>query len=320
MSSSICEKSKGRLLNLCDLHDYNPPPAKHLIHSGILNIGSRMVIFGDEGSFKTAIASHAGMCLTRGSNWLTFGTSSCNVLYIQGEMSIAETKERLEQYIEGSRSIYKARPGTVPNLDERTEAYAMPKNFVVETLTQDFTLDTTNGYNFLKNEIELMITEFPAKPIVLIIDPLFKMFRYELVKEEDIKVLLDNIDRMRLDRELFKSHPGMAVIIVHHARKAQVNDEGQRICGPGSTDMFGSAYLKWWADTILRCDLEPSDETDSTIQVSFTKHRLMKYPPPKRLTVFWDRDTYHPFIEQVITASRPEGMREFRGLELGQLE
>jgi len=318
--SDIRDSSKGRLLTLADLREYKPPPAYSLIRGGVLNIGSRMVIFGDEGTFKSAAATHAGFCLSRGSSWLGFKTTQANILYIQGEMSVSETKERIEQYIEGSGAIYSARPGSVPNEAERLKKYKEPDNLVVETLTDDVNLDTISGYNFIRNELELMITHLPARPIVLICDPLFKMFRYDLIKEEDLKSMTSNIDKLRKDTSLFAHHPGMAVIIVHHARKAQVDAEGNRIEGPGSTDMFGSAHLKWWADTIMKFELDSRDETESTVEVKFTKHRLMRYPPPKLIKMFWDRETYHPYIQTIIPASKGEDYREFRGVDLNLLE
>lgn len=320
MPSSISDRSKGRLITLHDLKEYKPPPARHLIHSGILNVGSRLIIFGDEGTFKSALAVHAAFTLARGSKWMGFDTSKCNILYVQGEMSLAMTKERIEQYAEGSRRIYLARPSKVPNEAERAEEYANPSNVIVETLVQGVSLDTSNGLQFLRNEIELMVTEMPENPIILITDPLFKMFRYDLVKEEDMKILTSNIDKLLMDRELFQHHPGMASIIVHHTRKLQQDKEGHTITAPGSIDMFGSAHLKWWADTIIRCDLDDEDETESSISIAFTKHRIAKYPPPKRIYMYWDRDTYHPFITNIVRAKKPENIREFRGMDLASLE
>jgi RecA-family ATPase len=320
MPSDIHSKSKGRLLNISDLKDYKPPPARHLIHGGLLNVGSRFIIFGDEGTYKSALAVHAGFSLARESQWLKFGTSQCNILYVQGEMSMAQTKERIDQYCAGSKQIYLARPSNVPNEEERAEKYAYPPNFITETLTQDISLDTPNGYQFLRGELEMMVTELPEHPIVLIADPLFKLYRYDLVKEEDMKALTTNLDRLIKDTTLFSHHPGMAVVICHHTRKSQVDKEGNTIQAPGSMEMFGSAHLKWWADTIIRTSLDDNDETDSTIHVTFTKHRLAKYPPPKRIDLYWDRDTFHPYITNVIKPKRPEDIREFRGMELGLLE
>jgi hypothetical protein len=320
MSSDISVRSKGRLLSLQDLKEYKPLPVRHLIHSGILNVGTRLIIFGDEGTFKSALAVHAAFSLARGSKWMGFETSKCNVLYIQGEMSLGMSKERIEQYAEGSRRIYMARPSNVPDEARRADEFANPPNVIVETLVQDVSLDTSTGLQFLRSEIELMITEMPNNPIILIADPLFKMFRYDLVKEEDMKILTSNMDRLLRDRELFQHHPGMAIIIVHHTRKLQQDKEGHTVTAPGSIDMFGSAHLKWWADTIIRCDLDEEDETDSSISVSFTKHRIAKYPPPKRIDMYWDRDTYHPYITNIVRAKRPESMREFRGVDLALLE
>jgi len=320
MSSDISARSKGRLLNIRDLREYKPPPARHLIHSGILNIGSRLIIFGDEGTFKSALAVHAAFSLARASKWMGFSTSQCNILYIQGEMSLSMTKERIEQYCEGSKAIYLARPAKVPNEAQRAEEFAYPPNIIMETLVQDVSLDTQNGYQFLRSELELMITELPEHPIILIVDPLFKLFRYDLVKEEDMKVLTSNLDKLMRDVELFRSHPGMAVIIVHHTRKAQVDKDGNILVSPRSMDMFGSGHLKWWADTIIRSDLDEKDETDSSIRLTFAKHRIARYPPPKRIDLYWDRDTYHPFITNIIRASRPDTIREFRGMDLGLLE
>lgn len=320
MSSSIYDKSKGRLLTVKDLQEHKPPPVYPLIHKGILNIGSKAIIFGDEGTFKSALATHAAYCLARGSKWLGFKTARSNILYIQAEMSLSQTKERMEQYCSGSMEIYLARDMKVPDEDARAKEYAYPDNVITEAIVQDVSLDTENGYHFIRNELELMITEMPELPIILIADPLFKMFRYDLIKEDDMRSLTRNIDRLLHDEALFKNHPGMAALIVHHTRKAQMDKEGNVTVGPGSTDMFGSGHLKWWADTVIRTDLDPDDETESTMRVRFTKHRLARYPLPKEIWVYWDRETYHPFIDRVIHAKKPEGSREFRGTDVALLE
>lgn len=318
--SDISDKSSGRLLTVRDLQQYKPPPVWHIVWGGILDVGSRMIIFGDEGTWKSAIVMHGSYCFARGSKWIGFRTSPANILYVQGEMSISQTKERMEQYCEGSKSIYLSRPGDVPTEVDRADKYAYPDNIVIEKTVQDLNLDTMNGYQFLRNEIELMITEMPENPIILIADPLFKMFRYDLVKEDDLRAFTSNIDKLIRDPQLFKNHPGMAAVIVHHTRKPQQDMEGHSMHAPGSIDMFGSAHLKWWADTIIRSDLVASDDTDSTIRLTFTKHRLAKYPPPKEIVLYWDRETYHPYIERITKASVPEDHREFRGVDLGLLE
>lgn len=320
MPSNIYSKSKGRLLTIHDLQEHKPPPVVPIIHKGVLNIGSKCIIFGDEGTFKSAIVAHAAYCLARGSNWLGFATSKANILYVQAEMSLSQTKERLEQYCSGSMDIYQARVGKVPDEEAKTMAYAYPDNVVTESVIQDVSLDTENGYQFIRSEIELMITEMPSLPIVLIADPLFKMFRYDLIKEDDMRGLTRNIDRLLNDKALFQYHPGMAALIVHHTRKAQVDKEGNVTAGPGSTDMFGSAHLKWWADTLIRTDLDLDDETESTVKVRITKHRLARYPLPKEIWLYWDRGTFHPFIQKIVYPKRPEDSREFRGADLSLLE
>jgi hypothetical protein len=234
-------------------------------------------------------------------------------------MDLSQSKERMEQYQDGSRAIFLAKDLPIPNKDDMANQYAKPDNLIIERVSEDLNIDTENGYQFIRNELKLMITELPLRPIVLVTDPLFKMFRYDLVKEDDIKMYTRNIDRLLKDKELWTHHPGMASIVVHHTRKIQMDKEGNAMPSPRSMDMFGSGHLKWWHDTILKLDLDPDDETQSTIFATFTKHRRARYTPPK-FTIFWDRNTYHPFIQAIHRPRRPDAFREFRGSELAELE
>jgi len=281
-----------------------------------------MLIFGDEGSWKSILALHTAHCIARGSRWLGFRTTPSNVLRLQVELPMYIDRERTEKYCAASKNIYLARDGhknvasaELDRLDARATDYAYP--LVLNRTEQFIHIDESSGWESLRRNILNCIEELATLPLVVILDPLYKMFNRNLSEETDVKPMLDKIDLIMEDAS--KSIPGVSFIIIHHTRKA-ITDSGKPI-SMGSQDATGSRALVRWADTVLRIDPDPYDPTLTKVKATFTKHRNATEPLPT-LIIRWDRSTLHPQILSRITPKYDEEEEiELRGeLDIGQLE
>lgn len=320
--SDIHEKDK-QLYTIQDLLAWTPPKQYRIISGGVLNIKNRMLIFGDEGSWKSILALHTAHCIARGSRWLGFYTYPANVLRLQVELPMYTDRERTEKYCAGSKQIYIARDGhqevssaELDRLDTRATDYAYP--LVVNRTEQFIHIDESSGWESLRRNIQTCITELPPLPLVVILDPLYKMFNRSLSEATDVKPMLDKIDLIMEDAS--KSIPGVSFIIVHHTRKTKMDDSGRPIF-QGSQDATGWRGLVQWADTVLRIDPDPSDSTLTKVDATFTKHRNAEDVLPK-LVLRWNRDTLHPqILSRMLPRYEEDEELELRGeLDMGQLE
>ena len=320
--SDIHDKDR-QLYTTQDILAWTPPKNYRIISGGVLNVKNRMLIFGDEGSWKSILALHTSHCIARGSRWLGFRTNPSNVLRLQVELPMYTDRERIDKYCSASKRIYIARDDhqnvtseELDRLDNRATDYAYP--LVINRTEQFIHIDESSGWESLRRNIQLCISELPQLPLVVILDPLYKMFNRNLSEETDVKPMLDKIDLVMEDAS--KSIPGVSFIIVHHTRKA-ITDSGKPI-SMGSQDATGSRALVRWADTVLRIDPDPSDPTLTKVRATFTKHRNAEDILPV-LILRWNRDTLHPQILSRILPRYEEDEEELepRGeFNIGQLE
>lgn len=319
--SDLHDKDK-QLYTIQDLLAWTPPSNYRIISGGVLNVKNRMIIFGDEGSWKSILALHTAHCISRGSRWLGFLTNPSNVLRLQVELPMYTDRERIEKYCIGSKQIYLAKDGhkevtsaELDRLDNRATDYAYP--LVVNRTEQFIHIDESSGWESLRHNIQMCIAELPPLPLVIILDPLYKMFNRNLSEETDVKPMLDKIDLIMEDAS--KSIPGISFIIVHHTRKT-ITDSGKPVA-MGSQDATGSRALVRWADTVLRIDPDPSDSTSTKVKATFTKHRNAEDILPT-LIIRWNRDTLHPqILSRILPKYEEEDELELRGeLDMGQLE
>jgi len=279
-----------------------------------------MIIFGDEGSWKSILAVHTAHCIARGSKWLGFKTYPSNTLRLQVELPMYIDRERLDKYCVGSKQIYMARDGKtnvtseeLDKLDAKARAYAYPANYVSRT-EQFLHIDESIGWESLLRNIRLLVAEFPDLPLVIILDPLYKMFSRDINEETDVKPLLDKVDLIMDEIKTV----GISFIIVHHTRKAKSDESGIPIA-MGSQDATGSRAWMRWADTVLRIDPDPSDKTLTKVTATFTKHRNADSVLPIT-NIRWDRDTLHPQImSRFFPKYEDEGETALRG-DMSQLE
>lgn len=296
MSSDIHSKD-NRLYTLQDLSDWTPPPVTRIIAGGLLNLHGRMIIFGGEGSWKSMLAQHLAHCLARGSDWLGFRTSRCNVFKLQVELPQYEDRERMLQYNEGSKRIYLAKhpvtnptPAELDRIESEAIDYAWPPNIISRT-EQFIHIGTSFGFEDLKKNIITCKTELYDHPLVVILDPIYKMFGGDLSSAEDMDNFISKMDIVMSDA---KDGLDFTTIIVAHSRKTQLDERG-RPQAMGSQDIAGSRHLMNWADTILRIDEGEEDETSTRYHLTFTKHRTARVSIPL-FTIRWDSQTLHPTI------------------------
>ena len=237
------------------------------------------------------LALHTGHCIARGSEWLGFKTYPSNVLRLQVELPMYIDRERLSKYCDGSRQIFLAKDSrTNVSIDEASNDaidYAYPTNYVSRT-EQFLHIDESIGWESLLRNIRTMKEHFPDTPIVIILDPLYKLFGRNINEEEDVKPLIDKMDIAMEDIK------DISFIIVHHTRKSLTDENGVPIA-MGSQDATGSRAWLRWADTVLRIDPDIADNTNSRVTATFTKHRNAESPLPI-IKIRWDRDTLHPQI------------------------
>lgn len=306
----------NNLYTLSDLSLWTPPKVTRIIHGGLLNFRNKMIIFGAEGSWKSMLGVHLSNCLARGSDFLHFHTSRCNVLRLQVEMPMYTDMERLDKYSEGSRLIYMARsaktggsaePDDLDKAEEVARRYAWPDNIVSRT-EQFIHLDELFGRKSLIKNIGTCQAYLPDLPLIVVIDPLYKVFGRNINDQENMAALLTELDRAMNDYNF-------TIVIIHHARKSQsVRDQygGLSIANMGSEDATGSRYLINWADTILRVDPKLEDKTKTHVTLSFTKHRNAERVVPE-FKVRWHRDSLHPEILQAISPQDDSEFQEIRG-------
>lgn len=293
MSSDIHGKDK-QLYTVSDLLEWTPPKRLRIISNGILNVKNKMLIFGDEGSWKSVLALHTAHSISRGSPWLGFKTYPCNVLRLQVELPMYTDRARIEKYCLASKEIYIARHKDnipEPDLEAAANHYAYPYNAINRT-EQFIHIDEVSGWESLRKNIETCIMFLPEAPLVVILDPLYKMFNRDLNNEQDLKVLLDKADIVMED--FSKYVPGISFIIIHHTRKSKAGEYGQT-ADMGIQDASNSRSLVKWVDTAIRVYPEPHDKTRTKVKMVFLKHRNAETVLPE-VRIRWDRLTLHPQI------------------------
>ena len=316
--SDIHDKDK-QLYTISDLLNWKPPYHTRIISAGILNTNNRMIIFGDEGSWKSILAVHTAHCIARGSNWLGFRTYPSNVLRLQAELPMYIDRERIDKYCTGSKQIHIAKDSHNPDEPDEPGSpanhYAYPTNYVSRT-EQFIHIDESIGWESLLRNIRLCISELPQAPLVVILDPLYKMFNRNISEETDVKPLLDKVDIIMDEVK----GAGLSFIIVHHTRKSKTDESGVPIA-MGSQDATGARTWMRWADTILRIDPEPNDRTMTRVTATFTKHRNAEDVLPI-IRLRWNRDTLHPqILQRIMPRYEDEEEIETRGeAGLAQLE
>jgi RecA-family ATPase len=293
--SSIHAKDSD-LYTVADLQHWQPPSVLRIIHKGIFNVNNRMLIFGDEGSWKSILTIHTAHCLANGSEWFGFKTTQCNVLKIQVELPLYSDRERTLKYESGHERILSAKILKNYNLPEEktkalewVKAQSHPTNLINKTATF-YHIDESFAYENMKKAIDICLTELPSHPLVVILDPLYMLVGGNPNDGAEMKKLLTNID-LAMSYYASKNFY-ISFIVIHHMKKPDVDSNGHNVNG-GSNDQSGTRDFQKWADTVIRLDLSPANS--KRVDFRFTKHRNAEEDLPD-MELKWHRETLHPQV------------------------
>jgi RecA-family ATPase len=305
MSYSSIHLKDNSLYSISDLQEWKPPSITRIISKGILNVGNRMIIFGDEGSWKSILTNHTAHCLATGTSWLGWHTTRCNVFRLQVELPMYSDRERTLKYCEGAKQIYISKHRSEYTdessnqnsslLYTRAMQFAYPPNIISRT-EHYVHFDESFGIESLKKNIEHCITNLERLPLVLILDPLYLLVGGNTNDTTEMRRFLDNINTIIADYE--RKGFSLAVILIHHSRKSHTDETGAAQ-NMGSQDATGTRAFSYWADTIIRLDL--SNKNSCRVHFAFTKHRNAEEELPA-LDIRWHRDTLHPQVTNRILA------------------
>jgi hypothetical protein len=255
-----------------------------------------MMIFGDEGSWKSILSIHLAHSIANGSYWLGFPTTQCNVLKIQVELPMHSDVTRTLKYCSAHEQIFYQKhmsachtEAELANLKSLAHTAAYPPNLISRT-EQFMHFDEAFGLGSLDKNIRNCITNLPPRPLVIILDPLYMIVGGDINKEAEMKKFLDNINITLSKYE--KDGCQLAIVIIHHNRKDHTDNTGLAV-NMGSQDATGTRAFARWFDTIVRLDLD--ENNSKRVSFHFTKHRNAEDDLPD-LELKWHRDSLHPQI------------------------
>lgn len=234
---------------------WRPPEIPHIIQGGILPTQGKLVLAGEEETFKTMFAIYAGCTIACGNPLLGFKTSKCRVGMLQSELPKAMLHERLVQFMSHA-----------PNAG----FLAADIHFATEL---DIKLNRPNGL------AQLVIDIKQFEPQLLILDPLYKILGADISNWDEMGKLCNNLDFI-----IHNYH--CSIWLCHHIRKHHIMSDG--IVDLGSDELVGSSILKNWADTIIRVTF--IDKQQDILKFEFLKvrnaHRRIR-----PIAVRFNRDT-----------------------------
>ena len=203
--------------NLTELLAWKPPNIPMIIGEGILHPETRLIMYGEMGTWKSMMAMHLAFCMCDGNSWLSHKTSSSKVLIIQTEIPKALYRERIIKYIQHN---------PVTNI-----------NAIYFITDLGIRLDTPYGVAALEEVMSKI------QPRVCIIDPIYKAMGGDISSSTDVQKIQDNID---LVMHRYQS----AIVIIAHENKGLIDASTGEKINRGASKIMGSSYWQDWVDSI----------------------------------------------------------------------
>jgi len=156
------------------LINWQPALQHAIIGEGILLPETRIMIFGQAKAWKSMLSLHTAFTLADGADWFGFQTIKAATFKYQAELPKAIDRDRVAKYAKGANSY--------------------PPNIFFKTAQERVKLDTSWGIASLNKDIEEVKSRCPNQPLVVILDPLYKLIAGHISDEYDVKKFQDNID------------------------------------------------------------------------------------------------------------------------------
>ena len=206
-------------------------PKRDWLIEGICRKGDSVILVGNEKSGKSLFVFQLLCSLTSCHPFLDLYNvpKALKVVYIQLEGEIADSQDRMKRMIK-TLDI---------NSDNFHLRFSAPLNLENKGFSDGLAMDILKNFN-PKGKItgqELI------KPDIVIIDPIYFAFTGSLNEDKDVRAFLGNL-------RTFKDTLDCAIILVHHTHKTRLNYKGN-VIEEGDEALFGSKFLKAWADHIL---------------------------------------------------------------------
>jgi hypothetical protein len=194
------------------------PPREWLIE-GIIRKNDSVILVGNEKSGKSLFIFQLICSLTSAQPFLDKYEvkSPCKVAYFQLEGELADSQDRMKRMIK-----------TLEFQQENLSIYFYPP---IELGNKEY------AQNLCK------VIQQNGTPDILIIDPIYFAFSGSLNSDDVVREFIGNI---RIMKDTLKC----AVILVHHTHKQKWSTDGFKI-DEGDEALFGSKFLKAWADHII---------------------------------------------------------------------
>ena len=222
------------LLTGTDLITFPSQPNDYLIDK-LLWKGNIVFLVGQEKSSKSIFTMQQAMAMTAGHSFLgAFDVARpLNILYVQAEGELEETKERL--------ICSTGEGGLVWNPDNW-------RHFYPPALALDTDLDKNGevlpgGYTDFVNRIDAD----GFTPDVIFFDPLYMSMSGDLIDNKAVRDFCRNVRRI-------KEKYGCAIVIDHHQHRPKVDRHNNKF-DEGDNAIFGSSMLKNFAAHVLHIDI-----------------------------------------------------------------
>lgn len=253
------------------LISWQPEKRGSIIEEGILLPETRLMIFGQAKAWKSMLSLHTAFVLADGTDWFGFKTTKAATFKYQAELPKAIDRDRVAKYARGVNSY--------------------PPNIFFKTVQERVKLDTSWGIASFNKDVEEVKSRCPNQPLVVILDPLYKLLAGHISDEYDVKKLQDNIDES-------KAKYGYSIIIIHHSRLTRVDSSGA-IIDLGAEESMGSSYFNNWCDTMIRVKLLDPFTEKRNVEVSFELVRNAQTLLPN-FRLQWSRTDLQPTVTKRI--------------------
>lgn len=246
-----------KLWDVLDYVDDDSPEPEMILDEGVLPERGVLILGGQPKTGKSLVSMNIAMAIATGTQWLDFDVS----------------KQRKVMIIQAENSYYNMRRRIKAMVDQQ------PLSRGMLTISDPASLKLNDHQDFIA--LEDLITEHESE--VLIIDPLVY---FHSVDENDNAAMGMVMEQLR---NLANNH-NVAIIIVHHAKKAGPIESSGGSNLRGASSVFGSV------DTSIILSREVNSETDEvTYSLDF---ELRNGENPERMYLALDQDTLqmHPTI------------------------
>jgi RecA-family ATPase len=237
---------------ISELLAWEPPRVSEIIGDGILWPGTKALMYGSFGTFKSMIAMHTGFCLTTNRRWFGHDVNRAPTMMLQLEIPKMLFKERVKKYLIGNKLL------------------APPDYWVITE--PDLVLD--RGYGI--QAMDTLISTF--KPKVVIIDPIYKIMAGDMNNNAEVKPVLDLFDRWI---KLYN----ISIILVGHPRKPSKEELSDGL-DYGGYELMGGSYWANWFDTMIKVNASAG----STVILEYKKVRNAQIEIPAQ-SIRINRDT-----------------------------